>query len=86
MQPHMAVTWAAAVSALCHNGMDVRASCWALQCEQLEPLYQFLFAEWSKVPQEEMKEIKELVKKEELEKPVREAESCAGCGAGSFKT
>ena len=64
------LTWSIAVTALSANNMDVTTACCAIQCELLQPLYGYIFSEWSKVKQKDMEEIKELVKRTDVEEEV----------------
>lgn len=38
-----------------------RAAC-SIQCEMLQPLYEFIFSEWTEVPATDMKKIKDRLK------------------------
>lgn len=58
------------MQALTANEMDVDEAYWAIQCEGLHELYEYIFSEWSKVKQTDMEDIKKLLKKGEFEKEV----------------
>ena len=57
--------------ALSAYDMDVDKACWSIQREALEPIYEFIFSEWTEVQQTDMKNIKEMLKKKELEREVQ---------------
>lgn len=50
--------------ALSAADMDVDKACSAIQCEELQSLYEFIFSDWNQVPATDMKSIKEILKKE----------------------
>ena len=43
--------------------MNVEKAASSIQCEALQPLYEFIFSEWKEVPSTDMKKIKERLKK-----------------------
>ena len=54
--------WDMAVEALSKNGMDVNATFYILQTDWLQPLYQFIFSEFTGVAKTDMENIKEMIK------------------------
>ena len=77
--------WDAAVQALSRNGMDVDETCYVLQSEWLQPLYEFIYSEYKKVAKTDMEEIKSIIRNEQQYS--LEVWSCVGqlelwvCGA-----
>ena len=69
--PMYQLTWEGAVQALARNEMNVDSACWAIQCDTLQPLYEYIFSEWNIVKQKDMEEMKGLIKKEAINKDVR---------------
>lgn len=64
---HQELRWEEAVLALSVCDMNVEKAVCSIQCESLEPLYEFIFSEWTEVPATDMKKIKERLKKVEGE-------------------
>ena len=64
--------WEGAMHALTASDMDVDEACWTVQCGELQPLYDYIFSEWSKVKKTDMEDIKELIKKDDLDREVRD--------------
>ncbi len=54
--------WKAAVTALSRNSMDVDSTCYAIQTERLQPLYEYIFSEYTAVAKTDMEEIKKIIK------------------------
>ena len=69
--PMYPLTWEEAVQALARNEMNVDSACWAIQCDTLQPLYEYIFSEWNVVKQKDMEEIKGLIKKKGIDEDVR---------------
>lgn len=44
--------------------MDVERAACSIDCEMLQPLYEFIFSEWTEVAATDMKNIKERLKRE----------------------
>ena len=57
--------WDAAVTALSRNGMDVDSTCYAIQTEWLQPLYEYIFSEYKAVAKTDMEEIKTIIKNQQ---------------------
>ena len=76
--PMYQLTWEGAVQALSRNEMNVDSACCAIQCDTLQPLYEYIFSEWNIVKQQDMEEMKGLIKKEAINKDVR-TESWGDC-------
>ena len=53
--------WDTAAEALSRNGMDVSATFYVLQTDWLEPLYEFIFSEFTDAKQKDMENIKNMV-------------------------
>lgn len=58
--------WDQAVLALSRNSMDVEETCYAIQTEWLQPLYEYIFSEYTAVTKTDMEEIKKIIKNEQL--------------------
>ena len=56
--------WKGAVHALSAFDMDIDKAYWSIQCEVLEPMYEFIFSEWNHIAATDMQNIKKLLKKE----------------------
>ena len=56
--------WDSAVLALSRNGMDVKETFYALQAEWLQPLYDYVYSEYTAVTKTDMEEIKVIIKNE----------------------
>lgn len=56
--------WDNAVLALSRNGMDVKETFYALQTEWLQPLYEYVYSEYTGVTKTDMEEIKVIIKNE----------------------
>ena len=54
--------WKAAEQALSAFDMDLEKAACSIQCEMLQPLYEFIFSEWTQVPATDMKNIKKRLK------------------------
>lgn len=68
--------WEAAKQALSAFDMDLEKAACAIQCETLQPLYEFIFSEWTQVPATDMKNIKKRLKGSE-DGSGREVSFCA---------
>ncbi len=53
--------WDAAVMALTRNGMDVDKTCLAIQAERLNPVYEYIFGEYTGVAKTEMEKVKGII-------------------------
>lgn len=58
------LTWSAAMTALSRNGMDVDSACYAIQTDWLQPLYEYIFSDYTAVAKTDMEEIKKIIKDE----------------------
>ena len=58
--------WDSAVTALTRNGMDVDKTCLAIQTERLQPVYEYIFGEYTGVAKTDMEEIKKIISNQEL--------------------
>ena len=57
--------WDSAVMALSRNGMDVSSTFYAIQTEWLQPLYEYVYGEYTAVTKTDMEEIKKIIKSED---------------------
>lgn len=57
--------WDSAVMALSRNGMDVDATCYAIQSDWLQPLYEYIYSEYTAVAKTDMEEIKKIIKNDQ---------------------
>lgn len=57
--------WDSAVLALSRNGMDVEETFYAIQTEWLQPLYEYVYSEYTGVAKTDMEEIKKIIKNEQ---------------------
>lgn len=64
------LNWEGAVKVLSAHNMDVAVACYAIQCEGLQELYDYIFSGWSKVTKTDMEDIKSLMKREDIEEEV----------------
>ena len=64
---HQQLDWEPAVLGLSVCDMDVERAVCSIQCETLQPLYEFIFSEWTQVPATDMKNIKKRLKNGEGE-------------------
>ena len=56
--------WNMAAMALHQNGMDVEETCYVIQSEWLQPLYEYIFSEYTAIAKTDMEEIKKIIKNE----------------------
>ena len=71
-RPHCELEWEASLQALSAFDMSVEKAACAIQCETLQPLYEFIFSEWTEVAATDMKKIKGRLKNREEDKDARE--------------
>lgn len=63
LDPHIPeLEWEMAVDALSQNGMDVNETFYMLQTEWLQPLYEFIFSEFTAVTKTDNENIKKIIK------------------------
>lgn len=71
-QPSATLQWDAAVAALSSADMDVDRAYCSIQCESLQPLYEFIFSDWNEVKATDMERIKKGLAKDEADKELKE--------------
>ncbi len=65
MEPNLPeLEWDSAVLALSQNGMDVADTPYAVQTEWLQPLYEYVYSEYTGVTKTDMEEIKKIIMNE----------------------
>lgn len=57
--------WDSAVLALSRNRMDIEETFYAIQTEWLQPLYEYVYSEYTGVAKTDMEEIKKIIKDEQ---------------------
>jgi E3 ubiquitin-protein ligase RNF31 len=72
LRPQCELDWESALLALAAFDMDVERAACSVQCEALQPLYEFIFSDWKDVQATDMKNIKKRLKHSK-EEEAREA-------------
>ena len=70
-KPYGDLKWKEAEHALSAFDMNVAKAACSIQCESLQPLYEFIFSEWTEVSATDMRNIKKRLKKDKDE-PAKE--------------